>query len=159
TSFSLTVLANHFERGVALLADNELRPALPKKAFKVVRGQTAGQVAAKLQSPGYLAQLAMAKALYPMGDPATRHATKKSVLGLNLDDVRAYYKQVFRPDVTTIVVIGDVTPEQAVKTIKKHFGDWKAHGEKPPTTLPPVPPNKPDRIHVPDPSRTQVTTT
>lgn len=156
TDFSLSVLASHFEKGVSLLAANELHPALPKKAFQVVRRQIASQVAAKLQSPGYLAQHSMLKALYPKEDPATRHATKKSVMGVTLDDVRDYYQQVFRPDETTIVVIGNVTPEKADQIIKKHFGDWEAHGEKPRTTLPPVPPNKPDTIHVPDPSRTQV---
>ena len=34
TDFSLQVLAEHFERGVQLLADNELSPVLPEEAFK-----------------------------------------------------------------------------------------------------------------------------
>ena len=33
--FSLSVLKEYFSRGVELLADNELHPALPEEAFKI----------------------------------------------------------------------------------------------------------------------------
>ena len=36
-SFSVKVLKEHFSRGVQLLADNELHPALPAQAFEVVQ--------------------------------------------------------------------------------------------------------------------------
>ena len=39
--FSLQVLKPDFARGVQLLADNELNPALPEEAFKVIKPQTA----------------------------------------------------------------------------------------------------------------------
>ncbi len=51
--FSLRVLKEDFSRGVELLADNELHPALPAEAFTVVQQQTAQFVAGNMQSPGY----------------------------------------------------------------------------------------------------------
>jgi len=70
--------------------------------------------------------------------------------------VNAYYKHVYRPDLTTIVVIGNVSPEQAKATIEKYFGGWTASGPQPQTDLPPVPPNQPGFTEVPDKSRVQV---
>ena len=55
-----------------------------------------------------------------------------------------------RPDLATIVVIGDTTPEEAKAVITKWFGNWKATGPKPETTLPPVPVNKPSAQNVAD---------
>ena len=51
-SFSLSVLKEHFSRGVELLADNELHPALPADAFAVVQKQSEEFVAGNLESPG-----------------------------------------------------------------------------------------------------------
>ena len=52
----------------------------------------------QLQSPAYLARRALRTALYPKGDPALRQATPKSLGPLSLEDVTAYYRQVFRPE-------------------------------------------------------------
>jgi zinc protease len=155
TDFSLQVLTQYFDRGVQLLADNVLHPALPEKAFLVVRQQVTSTVAGQLQSPGYLASRAVDKSILPAGDPMLRQATPQTVSALTLTDVKGYYRQVFRPDMTTVVVIGRVTPEQAKAVIEKHFGDWKATGPKPNTLLPPVPSNKPAVTAVPDASRIQ----
>ena len=155
TNFSLQVLPERFERGVDLLADNLLRPAFPETAFKALQQRTRQAVAGQLQSPVYLSQRAFLQAIYPEKDPTLRQATPETVGSLKLEDVHAYYEKVFRPDLTTIVVIGKVTPDQAQAVIEKYFGAWKAAGPKPETDLPPVPRNKASASVVPDRSRVQ----
>ena len=154
-SFRLRVLSEHFDRGVELLATDLLDPALPEKDFKIMQQEKMAAVAGQLQSPGYLSRMETLKAIYPAGDPALREPTSQSVASLTLEDVKGYHKNVFRPDLTVIVVVGDVTPEQARATIEKHFGKWKATGPKPDTDLPSVPPNKTAQKVVPDASRVQ----
>ena len=148
--FSLQVLKEYFSRGMQLLADNELHPALPERAFMITRQQTAQFVAGNLQSPGYRTSRALDMALLPAGDPVLREATPATVSKLTLDDVKQYHDTNLRPDLTTIVVIGDVTPEEAKTVVEKWFGEWKAVGPKPNTTLPPVPDNKPSAANVAD---------
>ncbi len=159
TDFSLDVLAGQSDRGVQLLADNVLYPALPQEAFQIVQQQIAGTVAGQFQSPGYLAMQALARGLYPSGDPSLREATPATVNALTLKDVREYHRKVFRPDLTTIVVIGRTTPEAARRIIEKYFGLWQAAGSKPDVFLPPVPANTPSTVAVPDASRVQVQVT
>jgi zinc protease len=72
-----------------------------------------------------------------------------------LDKLKQYHAATIRPDLTTIVVIGDVTPEDAKTVIGKYFGDWKAVGPKPNTTLPAVPLNKPSAQNVTDAEQVQ----
>lgn len=140
--FSLRVLKQYFARGVELLAANELNPRLPADALQVVRKETADFAGGQLATPSYRADRALEKALLPMNDPELREATPKSISSITLDDVKAYYRKVFRPDLTDIVVIGDVTPEEARKAMEECFGRWKAEGAKPDITLPPVAVNK-----------------
>lgn len=155
TDFSLEVLNDHFDQGVRLLADNLLHPALPETAFGIVRNQVAAVAAGDEQSPDELTHRALKSALYPKNDPALRWATPKSVSALTLEDVRAYYAQVIRPDETVMVVIGDVTPENAESVIVKYFGQWKAAGSKPDLLLPAVPANPAAVVRVPNKSRIQ----
>lgn len=153
--FSLSVLKDKFSRGVQLLADNELHPALPAEAFAVTKEQTTQFVAGNLQSPGYRTSRALDLALLPAGDPVLREDTPETISKITLDQVKQYHAATMRPDLTTIVVIGDVTPEEAKQVIEKWFGDWKATGTKPDTTLPPVPLNKASAAHVTDAQQVQ----
>ena len=154
-SFSLDVLTNNFDRGVQLLADDELHPAFPADAFAIVKQQTVGALTGVVKSPGYKTSRAIADALYPPGDPARRSATPQSVSSLSLDDVKAYYGATYRPDLTTIAVIGDVTPETARATIEKYFGGWSVAGATPNVYPPAVPPNKAGHAVVPATGRVQ----
>jgi zinc protease len=153
--FSLQVLKQDFSRGVQLLADNELNPALPKEAFDVTKPETAQFVGGRMKSPGYRAGRALNSALLPAGDPVLRETTPQTISSLTLDDVKEYYAKTVRPDLATIVVIGDVTPEEARSVIEKWFGTWKAAGPKPEVDLPRVPLNTATASNVPDPSELQ----
>jgi len=153
--FSLQTLDNRFERGVALLADNLLHPALPKGAFAIVRREEAAALAGERQSPDYHAQRALLEALFPAGDPSLREATPETVKGVRFKDVKAYHEKVFRPDLTTIVVIGKIEADEARRVIAKYFGAWRAEGPVPDLDLPPVPPSKSSTHLIPDPGRVQ----
>ena len=155
SGFGLTVLAPNFDRGVQLLADNELHPVIDASDFPAVQQKDAQATASELQSPGYLADRALLFGLLPPRDPELREPTLQSVMGLTIDDARRYYARAFRPDMTTIVVIGDVTPAKARASVLRWFGGWRATGPRPGIDLPKVPLNKPSVTVVPDSSRVQ----
>jgi zinc protease len=149
-SFRLAVPSAHFDRGMQLLAANELHPALPHTAFKVQQRHLARTLAGRLRSPQYKMMRALYNGLYPAGDPALREATPATVKKLTLADAKAYYREVYRPDVTTIVIVGDVTPAQARAKVEKYFGNWHASGPKPEVIPKPVPLNPSSYTVVPN---------
>lgn len=155
TDFSVHALAEHFDRAVELLADNELHPALPQQAMTIMKSQMAQGIDARNSSPSFQTQHSLRQALFPAHDPSLRTATSESVNSLTGDAVRSYYRGVFRPDLTTIVVIGNVSPERARAVIEKYFGGWTATGPTPVIDLPPVPANRAATIAVPNASRVQ----
>jgi zinc protease len=155
TDFSVVALSSGFDRAVELLADNELHPALPAQALDIMRPQFAQIIAGRNRSPGYLMQRSLRSALFPATDPSLRETTPASIRGITLDEVRAFQAATFRPDLTTIVVIGRITPDRALATITKYFGAWAATGPKPDTDLPAVPANGAATIAVPDATRVQ----
>lgn len=154
-SFSLKLLKQHFAAGMDLLADAELNPAFPPAAFEVSRRQLAQSLTGLPQTPDHQATQALEAALLPKNDPALREATPESAMALTLDDVRAYHAAAFRPDMATIVVVGDVTPEEARRVVEATFGPWRAAGPTPAIDLPPVAANPPSEARIPDPGRLQ----
>ncbi len=150
SNFRLAVLSSDFDRGMQLLADNELHPALPQQGFDVQQKSLARALQGQMQSPQYKLSRALYKGLLPAGDPALRQATPATVSKLTLQDARAYYQHAYRPDLTTIVVVGDVTPAQAKATVERYFGGWKASGPKPDVIPKPVPLNPASYAVVPN---------
>jgi zinc protease len=75
--------------------------------------------------------------------------------GISLDEVKAYYAKTMRPDLTTIVVVGNVTPQDARASIERAFGGWHAVGPAPNVDLPPVPLNPPGDVKIPLPNINQ----
>lgn len=141
-----------FDRGVALLAQNELDPRFDEPTFELARQRAIDSVATSLNSSGTVAAQQAARYLLPAGDPELRQPNPGEMQSLTLDDVRAYYAKAMRPDRTTIVVIGNITPQAAQDAIGHAFGSWHADGDAPPVKLPPLPPNPPGNVALTIPS-------
>ena len=131
TAFTLRVQAKDFERGMELLADGLLHPSLAPSAFAVVQAAEKQSVAVANKLPKVKADLAQRLALYPPGDPRRRDITEKTMAAVTLDDVKRYYRFAFRPDLTTLAIVGDVAPERAASAVDKYFGQWRASGSAP----------------------------
>jgi zinc protease len=155
TDFSLQVLSSNFDRGLQLLADEELHPAFDAKAFAIAQQQEVGSLTGVANSPDHLTEVALAKALYPAGDPEQRFASAATAQSVGLDDVKAWYASAYRPDLATIVIVGDVDPAQAEAAVAKYFGAWTATGPKPVVYPPAVPANGPGAVTVPATGRVQ----
>jgi zinc protease len=155
TQFTLKVLSDRFEAGMRLLAENELHPALPEQAFTVVRQQAAQSLAGRLRSAPYLFERAKRAAIVPAEDPSLRQATPATVGNVTLDDVRAIIAAQYRPDLTTIVIVGDVTAADALRVVTDTFGGWKAPEGTATVDLAPIAPSGPTRQRIGDPSTVQ----
>ncbi len=150
-NFSLDVLKDHFSRGVELLAQNELHPSFHRRELAIAKNQTLRAVAGRVKTPEYRMSEALNQALLPPTDPQQTEFRPSDFRRVHASDVRRYFEETLRPDLATIVIVGDVSPDEARTVIERWFGDWKAIGPRPDTTLPPVPLNNASAIHIDDP--------
>jgi zinc protease len=136
TSFTLKVQAKDFERGMELLADGMLHPAFAPEQFKIVKASFMQSVAVSNKLPKTKAELAQRLALYQPGDPRRRDVTEQTVASTTVDDVKRYYRFAYRPDETTLAVVGDVDPSRVENALRTYFGGWKAQGPRPTFAFP-----------------------
>jgi zinc protease len=130
--------AEQFDRTVQLLADAELHPTFPADKFALIQSDAIKAARAVEGRPEAKAAVAQLNAMYPSGDPHRRHATSASLAAVTLDDVKRWYAFAYRPDLTTVAVVGDVAPDQVKATFEKYFSAWQNHGARPSMEYPPV---------------------
>jgi zinc protease len=67
--------------------------------------------------------------------------------------LRAFHRAHYRPDTTTVVVVGDVDDKALRALLEEQLGGWRAEGPRPatPTLAPPTPPSERRlvTVHVP----------
>jgi zinc protease len=142
TQFGMQTTSAAFDRAMSLLAEAELRPRFDEATFSAARQHALEELETADSGIGTQAQRQLEDKLLPAGDPTLRRATPESMSRLTLADVRAYYTKVFRPDLATIVVVGNVTADVAKASVGRAFGGWAGPGGAPPNLdLPAVPLN------------------
>lgn len=146
SDFGVQSTSQYFARACALLAQNELRPRFDETTFDVARRRAVDQLTTALNSSHTVAMRRAAVKLLPAGDPQLREPSVEAMDSLTLDDVKAYAAKTMRPDRTTIVVVGNITPAQARAAVERSFGSWHATGEAPALDLPAVPLNPPGEV-------------
>jgi zinc protease len=139
TAFGAHGRASDFGKLLDVLADDVRHPLLPADKFSLVKTQLSALAAQRSRQAGYQAERSFAEALYPAGDPALREITSATINGISLDDVKSYYAQYVRPDLTTLVVVGDVDPAAVQSAVAARFGDWTVSGPTPDPHFPAIP--------------------
>ncbi|HEX7794373.1 MAG TPA: pitrilysin family protein, partial [Vicinamibacterales bacterium] len=115
-----------------IMADVALRPTFPKDELERLRQQRLTSLIQSRDDAPTIASLAFSRVLY---GPAHRFGTAtmgtaETIKAFTVDDLRAFYTTMFRPDNAALLVVGDVTADAALPIIEKNFGGWKATGTK-----------------------------
>ena len=138
--FSAHGYARDFGTLLSILADGAEHPTFPDIWLAQERSQLANSVQSEQQLSGILIQhVYLARLLQPR-DPALHFATADTVSSITRDDLLAYARKYWRPDLTTIAIVGDVTPEQAHAAVERAFGSWDKIGAAPSLSQPALPP-------------------
>jgi zinc protease len=62
---------------------------------------------------------------------------------------KLFFQRWYRPEYTTVIVAGDVVPDQVMSMVEKHWGAWKSGTSAPPPVPKEPPPTGPKYVHVP----------
>ncbi len=138
--FSATAESRDFNRVVAILADGEAHPTFEDPWLSVERSQLANSLQSESRISGVLIDRAYNRLLLAGADPSLRQPTAQSVSAITREDLLAYAAAYWRPDLTTVSVVGDLSPEQVRTALEASFGSWNSAGTKPNASLMAMPP-------------------
>ena len=114
------------DSALALFADVVTHPSFPQKEVDRVKKQRLTELLQAKDRARDIADRVFASVLYgnghPYGHPAT--GTEESTKALTRPDVKAFYDTYYRPNNTTLVVVGDVTPDDVERRARILFARW-----------------------------------
>jgi zinc protease len=139
-SFSAQGLAADFERIVAIMADGEEHPTFADPWLDVERSQLANSLQSESNISGVMIDRAYDRLLLATDDPTLRQPTAQSVAEITQTDLLTYAQRYWRPDLTSIAVVGDLSPQLVRSALEATFGTWQANGPRPNPRLMPMPP-------------------
>jgi zinc protease len=124
-----------------LMADVALRPTFPKDELERLRQERLTSLLQARDNPATIAPATFARVLY---GPEHRYGvpmfgTAETIKAFTVDDLKAFYSALFRPDNAAIIVVGDISPDQTLRLLESNFGAWKPPASaKPTASLPAV---------------------
>lgn len=126
-TISASALSRNFEKTTALMKDILLEPRWDTAEFKMAQTRTKNSIIQAEAQPRSIASLLFNKLLF-----GTNHilgyntrGTKESIVKITMDDLKNYYNNNFSPNITKILVAGNVSKEQVLAALKPIESEWK----------------------------------
>ncbi|MEP6998940.1 MAG: pitrilysin family protein [bacterium] len=126
STISLHTPTAQLDSAMTLLADIALHPAFPSADLERVRKTRLTSLQQARDRGPTIADRAFAAAVYGSDNPYGRPlaGTETSIASLTRDDLVRFYTAFYRPNNATLLVVGDVQPDDIERRAQSLFGAW-----------------------------------
>ena len=130
SAIRLSVPVSKLGDALPLMSDVALRPTFPANELERLRKERLTGLLQARDNVTALVQLAFPRIVY---GPTHRYGTSANGLppaieSFTVADLQTYYRAHYRPDNSTLLVVGDVKSAALMPLLEKSFGAWKSEG-------------------------------
>jgi len=118
TILSMKVLKKDIRKGINMFLDILTEPSFPSNEIEREIEKTLGLIESINENPGEIAAREFQKRLYEgtrYGHPI--EGTKESIIKIKRDNVLDFYKRYYRMEKAILVIVGDITPQEAKEAL------------------------------------------
>ncbi|QLE51216.1 insulinase family protein [Nostoc sp. C057] len=124
---------------IQTLADVLENATFPADQLELSRQRALTSLKVQLDDPRGLGRQVFQQAIYPENHPFHSFPTFESLKSISRDDLLGFYQTHYRPDNTTIAIVGDFDPVKVKTLLNQAFGTWQATGKPPVLKISSVP--------------------
>jgi predicted Zn-dependent peptidase len=133
STLRLHVPVEHLAEALPVMADVAERPTFPTDEIERARRALLTSILQARDNPTALATVAFPHLLYGSshryGTPD--FGTAANISRFTAENLRAFYRDWYRPSNAGLIVVGDVTPDRVMPLLETAFGRWSAPGAAP----------------------------
>jgi zinc protease len=133
---SLDVLSRNIEAITPIFADVARRATLDSPSLERLRSERLMEILQQRDEAAVIAAKRFSSLLYgpgTYGNPSI--GSTETVSRISVDDVRRFYRQHYLPNNSSLVIGGDIKPEDAIRLVESAFADWQPGPEPPRPTV------------------------
>jgi predicted Zn-dependent peptidase len=140
-----STISKYKEDVIELMADIILDARFPEDEWQKVKEDTKAGLAQQLSNPQAIASRVRQVLTYGANHPYGEQVTEATLDSVTLEIVKEVYDTYFVPNRSYLVMVGDLTPQDARWLAEKHFGNWERKAVPVPTFPTPA---RPDGVRV-----------
>lgn len=134
-------LSKHTEKVLDLVSDVLLNPSFPQEEFDKAKKRVESGLASQKTDANAIASNVGARLRFGKLHPYGEFTTEETLKNIKLEQIKKHYETYFKPNISYLVITGDISKSKAEQYAKKYFGKWQK-GEVPKSMY--VVPNAPD---------------
>ncbi|MDG1463028.1 MAG: insulinase family protein, partial [Gammaproteobacteria bacterium] len=127
-SVSMSALKENLDASLDIFGDVILNPTYPKQDIERIRTQYLTNIKQEKTRPTSMALRVLPELLFgddhAYNQPLTGSGTEVSMKAISQADLITYHDTWFRPNNSTLVVVGDTTMDEIAPKIEKLFSNW-----------------------------------
>lgn len=131
TRVTASTLTSKFDDAMELAADILRNPSFNEEEVQLLKEVAIASIAQAKTNPSSVAGKFVDTVLYGDHPYGGMPATAEDVNSLTEDDLRAAYERRIRPQDLTLYVAGGIDADVLIKSLNRHFGNWKASDGEP----------------------------
>lgn len=123
---TMSTLAKHLDKALAVFTDVLTNPTFPQKEFARIQKQRITMLLQQHDQPVSIANNVFSYVLYgpdhPYGNNPT--GTEASIKAMTTDNLVKFYQTYYRPNNATLIVVGDVKLGDVTSRLETALGNW-----------------------------------
>jgi zinc protease len=127
SNVSMQTLTKNLDQALDIFADVTVNPSFPASELETLRRRAIVGFLQRKSNPTAVADVVYNRVLYgeqPYGRQLS--GDEKSVKALTRDDLANFYNANYRPNGSTLIVVGDVDKKTLIPKLEKAFAGWKS---------------------------------
>ena len=150
TALFCTCLIEDLDDVLALLADIVMHPVFPDEEVAIKRREVVTLIRQDEDNPAVMATEGLLTDLYGADHGYGRRprGSVETVGAIDADALRRFHGERVRPGAMSLVMVGDVDPQQAIDAARQAFGDWRGAPSAPVELSDGVPASRSEEAHV-----------
>ncbi len=125
SGFFVSALKKHTDKVLTIATDILYNPTFPQEELDKMKKRTISSIKSAKTSPDAMINNVSSVLNFGKNHPYGEVQTIEHVENITTADCRKYYETYFRPNVSYLVFVGDITPAEAKVMAEKYFAKWE----------------------------------